>query len=54
MRSLSNGGMECYAAGDGAEETQDFQQLLARDEGRVIAEPIGRVRETMIVRLRQR
>ena len=54
VRSLSIGSMECYAAVDGAEETQDFQQLLAGEEGRVIAEPIGRVRETMIFRLRQR
>lgn len=54
VRNLTGGGMECYAAVDGAEETQAFQQRLIREQGHVIAEPVGRIRETTILRLRQK
>ncbi len=54
VRNLAGGGMECYAAVDGAAESQDFEQRLSREQGHVIAEPVGRVRETTILRLRQK
>jgi hypothetical protein len=54
VKSLTSRGIECFAAVDGGEETRDFQQRLAWEQGRVIAEPVGRVRETTILRLRQK
>ena len=53
VTNLAGGGMECFAAVDGVTEMQRFQQRLIGEHGQLVAEPIGRVRETTIFRLRQ-
>ncbi|MEI6669646.1 MAG: hypothetical protein WCP29_15970 [Acidobacteriota bacterium] len=53
VRRLAGEGIECYAVVDGAEEAEQFRQQLLADPD-VVADPVGRVREAAILRLREK
>jgi hypothetical protein len=54
VNEISRRGIGCFAAVDGAAEDRDLRRHFGRELDRIVSEPIARVRNVMIYRLRPR